>query len=102
MPRFSCAPPTYNKDVAAFFTKWMVDVEDAQTARTAFFRIPPRGCARTRTASASGNLGGSVRDGLMLGVIVPFTLWRVYGDRRKLMTLPRDGEVAASFLEHER
>ncbi len=31
---------TYNMDVAAFFTKWMIDVEDAQTSGRRFSRRP--------------------------------------------------------------
>jgi alpha-L-rhamnosidase len=33
---------SYNMDVAAFFTKWMIDVTDAQDARGHFPDVAPR------------------------------------------------------------
>jgi len=62
----------YNRDVAAFFAKWLDDVADAQLAGGAFTDIAPR-------------IGGFARTGAPAwadaGVIVPWTLYRMYGDR---------------------
>ncbi len=64
---------TYNRDVAAFFTKWMIDLEDAQSAAGAFPDVAPRVAAGEGTA-AWGDAG----------TICPWTLYEVYGDKRLL------------------
>jgi hypothetical protein len=71
---------TYNCDVAAFFTKWMVDVEDAQTPDGIFPDVAPRIREDVRFVGLDG-LGGAA-GWADAGVIVPWTIWRVYGDRR--------------------
>ncbi|MHB9028769.1 MAG: glycoside hydrolase family 78 protein [Candidatus Latescibacterota bacterium] len=65
---------TYNRDVAAFFTKWMQDVEDAQSAEGAFADTSPRlkDIPNFEAVAAWADAG----------VIVPWTVWRVYGDTR--------------------
>ncbi|CAA9568753.1 MAG: GH78 / CBM67 [uncultured Thermomicrobiales bacterium] len=61
-----------NADVAAFFTKWMDDVVDAQSPAGGFPNVAPRVAVSEDGAPAWGDCG----------VIVPWTLWRVYGDTR--------------------
>lgn len=61
-----------NMDVAAFFTKWMRDVSDAQSPRGAFPDVAPRLVDLDDGAPAWGDCG----------VIVPWTIWRTYGDTR--------------------
>ena len=73
---------TCNQDVAAFFTKWMVDVEDAQTAEGIFPDTAPR-LREGGNFVGLGDLGGSA-GWADAGVIIPYTIWRVYGDRRIL------------------
>ena len=73
---------SYNSDVAAFFTKWMVDVEDAQTTDGIFPDTAPR-LREGENFTGLGNLGGSA-GWADAGVIVPYTLWHIYGDRRIL------------------
>lgn len=73
---------TYNMNVAAFFTKWMIDVEDAQTPEGVFPDIAPR-LRDDINWVGLGGLGGAA-GWADAGVIVPYTLWRVYGDRRML------------------
>jgi alpha-L-rhamnosidase len=73
---------SYNMDVAAFFTKWMIDVEDAQTADGIFPDIAPR-LREGENFVGLGNLCGSA-GWADAGIVVPWTLWRVYGDRRIL------------------
>jgi alpha-L-rhamnosidase len=73
---------TYNMDVAAFFTKWMIDVEDAQTPEGIFPDTAPR-LREGENFIGLGNLGGSA-GWADAGVIIPYTIWRVYGDRRIL------------------
>ena len=62
-----------NADVAAFFTKWLVDVDDGQTADGAFSDVNPNtmGC-------------GSVPAWADAGVICPWTIYEAYGDCRVL------------------
>jgi alpha-L-rhamnosidase len=65
---------TYNTDVAAFFTKWLVDVEDAQLPNGAFSDVSPRRVAMGGGTAAWGDAG----------VICPWTIYQVYGDTRVL------------------
>ncbi|WP_438482603.1 family 78 glycoside hydrolase catalytic domain [Oleiharenicola lentus] len=71
---------TCNMDVAAFFTKWMIDVEDAQTAEGVFPDVAPR-LREDINYVGLGNLGGGAA-WADAGVIIPYTFWRVYGDLR--------------------
>jgi alpha-L-rhamnosidase len=73
---------SYNMDVAAFFTKWMIDIEDAQTPEGIFPDTAPR-LREGENFIGLGNLGGSA-GWADAGVIIPYTMWRVYGDRRIL------------------
>ena len=71
---------TYNMGVAAFFTKWMTDVVDAQTPEGVFPDTAPR-LREGENFVGLGGLGGAAgwADG---GISIPYTLWRVYGDLR--------------------
>lgn len=71
---------SYNRDVAGFFTKWMVDVEDAQTADGIFPDVAPRIDETERFDGLDGYSGAA--GWADAGIIVPWTIWRVYGDRR--------------------
>ena len=61
----------YNRDVAAFFAKWLDDVAEAQLPSGAFSDIAPRLNFPGAGAPAWGDAG----------VIVPWTVWKMYGDR---------------------
>ena len=63
-----------NMDVAAFTTKWGYDILDAQLPNGSFPDVAPRLLARREGAPAWSDAG----------VIVPWTIWRRYGDRRLL------------------
>jgi len=71
---------SYNMDVAAFFTKWMIDVEDAQTADGIFPDTAPRLREGENFVGLDGLCGAA--GWADAGVIVPWTIWRVYGDKR--------------------
>jgi alpha-L-rhamnosidase len=73
---------SYNQDVAAFFTKWMIDIEDAQTPEGIFPDTAPR-LREGGNFIGLGNLGGSA-GWADAGVLIPYMIWRVYGDRRIL------------------
>lgn len=61
----------YNRDTAAFFAKWLDDVAEAQLPSGAFPDIAPRLNFPGAGAPAWGDAG----------VIVPWTVWKMYGDR---------------------
>jgi alpha-L-rhamnosidase len=61
----------YNRDVAAFFAKWLDDVADAQHPSGAFPDIAPSLHTDHAAAPAWGDAG----------VIIPWTLYLMYGDR---------------------
>src|ERR671921_736116 len=68
---------SFNMDVAAFFEKWMADVEDAQSPEGAFPDVAPllQGSGLmdlSRGAPAWGDAG----------IIVPWTIYRTYDDAR--------------------
>jgi alpha-L-rhamnosidase len=68
---------SFNMDVAAFFEKWIVDVEDAQSPEGAFPDVAPLLMGSglidlRRGAPAWGDAG----------VIVPWTIYRTYEDTR--------------------
>jgi alpha-L-rhamnosidase len=64
---------TYNADVASFFTKWLLDVDDGQSADGSFSDVSPN------------TMGwGGVPGWGDAGVICPWTIYETYGDRRIL------------------
>jgi alpha-L-rhamnosidase len=65
---------TYNADVAAFFTKWLVDLEDAQGPEGDFPDVAPRVVDANGGAAAWADAG----------TICPLTIYQVYNDRRLL------------------
>ncbi len=66
---------TYVADVAAFFTKWLPDLRDAQRAYGAYTNYAPFPYSHVYDFSPGW---------MDAGVIVPYTLFQAYGDRRML------------------
>ncbi len=64
----------YNNDIAGFMTKWTQDVEDAQSPEGGFSDVSPRLVDKSDGAPAWGDAG----------VIVPWTIYKCYGDTRLL------------------
>ena len=60
----------YNTDTAAFFTKWLADLDDAQTPGGAYPDVAPHIVATGSGVAAWGDAG----------VICPWTLYLMYGD----------------------
>jgi alpha-L-rhamnosidase len=59
----------YNQDLAAFFTSWLITLNDSQRADGGYTDVSPR--------------GGGVSPGWSdAGIVCPWTLWKVYGDTR--------------------
>lgn len=78
---------TYNADIASFMTKWMDDVVDAQGPEGGFPDVAPRIGDPNDGAPAWGDAG----------VIVPWTIYTVYGDRR---ILERHYEAMAKWIHY--
>jgi alpha-L-rhamnosidase len=78
---------TRNADVSAFFARWMRDVVDGQNDDGAFRDIAPIIVLDREGAPAWGDAG----------VIIPWLLWRTYGDRR---TLERCFDAMAAWVRH--
>ncbi|GIH02297.1 alpha-L-rhamnosidase [Rhizocola hellebori] len=76
-----------NADVSAFFARWMRDVVDGQDAGGAFRDVAPVVSLSREAAPAWG-------DG---AVIIPWHLWRTYGDRR---VLERCFDAMAAWVAH--
>jgi alpha-L-rhamnosidase len=68
---------TYNGDVAAFFTKWLVDVDDAQWQDGRFTDVSPNPSGRSHGGAGVPAWGDA-------GVICPWTIYLMYGDKRIL------------------
>jgi len=77
----------YNQDIAAFMAKWMDDVVDTQSPEGAFNDTAPIG------------FKGSAAGWADAGIIVPWTLWKVYGDTR---VLERHYESMRRYVEYVR
>ncbi|MGW4945048.1 family 78 glycoside hydrolase catalytic domain [Actinoplanes sp. NPDC004185] len=80
---------TRNADVSAFFARWLRDVIDGQNADGAFRDVAPVLVLDREGAPAWGDAG----------VIIPWLLWRTYGDRR---TLERSFAAMAAWVQHIR
>lgn len=81
---------THYADVSAFFTKWMDDVVEAQRSFGAYPDYAPYPMAH---GPGQQTFGSAWTDA---GVIVPWTLWRAYGDRR---LLERHWDSLTRFME---
>ncbi len=77
---------TLNTDVEAFFTKWLVDLDDGQRADGQFPCVAP--------SVVAGDDGGPAWADA--GVICPWAIYEVYGDRR---VLERHFDAMKRFIE---
>ncbi|WP_406108032.1 family 78 glycoside hydrolase catalytic domain [Micromonospora globbae] len=76
-----------NADVSAFLARWLRDVVDGQDADGAFRDVAPVVTLGREAAPAWGDAG----------VIIPWYLWRVYGDRR---VLERGFDAMRAWVDH--
>jgi alpha-L-rhamnosidase len=67
----------YNGDIAAFFTKWLIDVDDAQSPAGAFSDVSPAPVGRGHGSNGTPAWADA-------GVICPWTIYLMYGDKRIL------------------
>jgi alpha-L-rhamnosidase len=73
----------FNAGMGAFLTKWMRDVRDAQTEDGRFADYAPHPFQKTLAAQGRRDFTGAPGWG-DAGVLVPWQLWQMYGDRRQL------------------
>ncbi len=71
-----CRTASFNMNVLPFFTKWLDDLVDAQTPDGAFPDVAPQLGGMSKGAPAWGDAG----------IIIPWTLYQVYGDTRLIET----------------
>lgn len=79
----------YNNDVQSFFTKWLIDLTDAQRADGQFPRYAPLKVDPTDGGPAWADAG----------VICPWTIYKMYGDTRVLQT---HYDAMKKFIEFNR
>ena len=66
----------YNSDIAAFYTKWLIDLHDAQHGDGAYTDVAPSATRKSGGTAAWGDAG----------TVCPWTLYEVYDDKRALET----------------
>ncbi|MGC8843902.1 MAG: family 78 glycoside hydrolase catalytic domain, partial [bacterium] len=77
---------TYNMDVASFITKWLVDLVDSQNEEGAYAHVAP-----------DIGLGSDSPAWTDAGIICPYILYKVYGDKR---ILERNYPSMARYIEY--
>jgi len=84
---------SFNADVAAFFTKWLEDVEEAQLPEGPYpdYAPYPMQHGKPNRAFATAWMDA--------GVICPYVIYRAYGDRR---ILDRRWESMERFMQYRR
>jgi alpha-L-rhamnosidase len=68
----------FNMDMAAFFTKWMRDVRDAQATDGRFADFSPHPFGKDKLFTGVAGWGDA-------GIVVPWRVWQHYGDRTLLV-----------------
>jgi alpha-L-rhamnosidase len=84
----------FNMDVAAFFEKWMIDVEDAQSPEGAFPDVAPLFGDRSEAFLKKGSPAWGDA-----GVIVPWTIYKTYDDTR---IIERHYDAMGRWMEYLR
>ncbi len=77
----------YNNDVAAFYTRWLDTVADAQFLNGAFSDVAPRVIVMSEGAPGWGDAG----------IILPWTLYQQYGDVR---IIERHWQGMTRWMDH--
>lgn len=77
---------TYNMDVAAFITKWLIDLVDSQNEEGAYAHVAP-----------DIGLGNDSPAWIDAGIICPYILYKVYGDKR---ILERNYSSMARYIDY--
>jgi alpha-L-rhamnosidase len=88
--QFFAATAAYNMDVAAFFEKWMRDVTDGQQQNGGFPDIAP---------NVSSLLGSGNAAWADAGIIIPWTMYLMYGDRALIKEMYPSMQRYMDFLQ---
>lgn len=81
----------FNMDMAAFFTKWMRDVRDAQATDGRFADFSPHPFGKDKIFTGVPGWGDA-------GIVVPWRVWQQYGDRRILAESFESGKRWVEFI----
>ena len=82
---------TFNTDISAFFTKWLVDLNDAQRADHSYpIYAPAPNVRKTDTYSPGWSEAG---------IICPYTIYKTYGDTRLIRTYWPNMVAYLQFME---
>jgi len=80
-----------NMDMAAFFTKWMRDVRDAQAEDGRFADFSPHPFGKDKMFTGVPGWGDA-------GIVVPWRVWQHYGDSRMLAENLESGKRWIEFI----
>jgi alpha-L-rhamnosidase len=81
----------FNMDMAAFFTKWMRDVRDAQAEDGRFADFSPHPFGKDKIFTGVPGWGDA-------GIVVPWRVWQQYGDKRMLAESLESGKRWVEFI----
>ncbi|KAA9356214.1 alpha-L-rhamnosidase [Larkinella humicola] len=82
---------TFNNDIAAFFTKWLVDLNDAQRANQAYpLYAPAPSVRKTDTYSPGWSEAG---------IVCPYIIYKTYGDTRVIRKFWPNMVAYLQFME---
>ncbi len=81
----------FNMDMAAFFTKWMRDVRDAQAEDGRFADFSPHPFGKDKIFTGVPGWGDA-------GIVVPWRVWQLYGDKRMLAESFESGKRWVEFI----
>ncbi|MFY7899515.1 MAG: family 78 glycoside hydrolase catalytic domain [Chitinophagaceae bacterium] len=81
----------YNNDIAAFFTKWVVDLNDAQRADATYTLYAPAPNLRITDTYSPGWSEA--------GIICPYTIYKNYGDTKLIEQFWPNMKAYMQFLE---
>lgn len=84
---------TFNTDISAFFTKWLVDLNDAQRADDTYPIYAPAPNLRTTDTYSPGWSEA--------GIICPYTIYKTYGDTRVIKKFWPNMQAYLKFLEQK-
>ncbi len=84
---------TFNNDIAAFFTKWEVDLNDAQRPDQTFPIFAPAPNIRVTDTYSPGWSEA--------GIICPYTIYKAYGDTRIISRSWPNMSAYMNFLENK-
>ena len=82
---------TFNNDISAFFTKWLVDLNDAQRADNTYpIYAPAPNVRKTDTYSPGWSEAG---------IICPYTIYKTYGDTKVISDFCANMVAYMQFME---